>query len=104
MLTAMLYDAKKDDSVLDMPPGYREDSGRNVCYVEDIDPKFHQGKEITCAWSATLILINLLCSDTADKMAYLCDKDPERLSNIQLCKCSRHNNYVATILQENNDY
>ena len=67
-----------------MPHGHREDNGRDICYVEEIDPKFHQGIEITCAWSATSILIDLLCSDTANKMIRLRDADPDKYSNIHL--------------------
>ena len=61
-----------------MPPGYREEDGRDICYVEEIGPKLHQGKGITCAWSATSILLDLLCSDTADEMVHLCDANPNK--------------------------
>ena len=40
----MLSKTNKNDKVIDVPPGYREDNGRDICYVEHIDPKFHQGK------------------------------------------------------------
>ena len=95
----MLSNVKKYDSVADVSPGYREDSGRNVCYVEDVDPKFHQGNEVTCAWSATSILIDLLCSDTADRMVQLRDEDPD-FFNIHLFKCSHLYNSVDNLLKK----
>ena len=99
----ILSNVKKNDKVIDVPPGYREDSGRDVCYVEDIDPKFHQGNEVTCAWSVTSILIDLLCSDTADKMVQLRDRDPEEFSHIHLFKGGKHGS-VASLLQKYTDY
>ena len=87
-----------------MPPGNREDNGRDICYVKEIDLKFHQGKEITCAWSATLILIDLLCSDTADKMVHLRDADPNKFSNIHLFKYSQDYGSVAKLLNIITDY
>ena len=95
----MLSKAKKSDKVIDVPPGYREDNGKDICYMDDIDPKFHQGNEITCAWSATSILIDILCSDTADEMVHLRDKDPDKFSNIHLFK-GKDNDSVASLLRK----
>ena len=57
-----------------------------MLYVDDIDPKFNQGDEVTCVWSETLILIDLIYSDTADKMVQLRDADPDKFSNTYLFK------------------
>ena len=73
----MLSNAKKFEKTIDVPPGYRSDSGEDICYVDDIDPKFHQGDEVPCVWSATLIHIDLIRGDTSDKMLQLRDEDPE---------------------------
>ena len=56
----MLSNAKNHYLVNDVPPGYREYSGKDIHYIEDIDPKFHQGNYFTCAWSASSILIDLI--------------------------------------------
>ena len=100
----MLSKAKKSDKVIDVPPGYREENGKDMCYVEEIDPKFHHRKEITCAWSAILILIDLLWSDTADEMIHICDADPDKFSNIHLFKYSQDYGSVATHLKTITDY
>ena len=102
--TSMLSKAKKSDNGIDVPPGYRDDNGTDVSYVKDIDPKFHQGNKITCAWSATSILIDLLCSDTADEMIRLRDADPNKYSNIHLFKYSQEYGSVATNLSQHSDY
>ena len=98
----MLLNVKKFDKVIDVPPGYRKDSGEDVCYVHNIDPIFHQGDEVTYAWSATLILSDLMCSDTSDKMVQLCDADLDK-SNISLFKGNRHDS-VAGLLRKNTDF
>ena len=99
----MLLNAKKFDKIIDVPPGYRADSGEDVCYVDDIDPKFHQGDEVTCAWSTTLILIDLICSDTSDEMVQLRDADPDKFSNIHLFKGNIHDS-VEGFLRKNTDF
>ena len=35
--TNMLLTMKKHNKVIDVPPGYREDNGKSICYVEQID-------------------------------------------------------------------
>ena len=100
LITAnILSKAKKSDKGIDVPPGNREDNGRDICYVKEIDLKFHQGKEITCAWSATSILIDLMRSDTADEMVHLRDANPDMFSNIHLFKYSQDYGSVATHLK-----
>ena len=73
----MLSTAKKYDLAVDVAPGFREESGNDICYVEAIYPKFHQGNEVTFAWSATSILIHLMRSDTTDKMVQLRNTYPD---------------------------
>ena len=97
----MLSRAKKDDKVVSVPPGYRKNNQNKMCCVEKIDPKFHQGDDLTCAWSATLILIDIMCSDTADKMVTLRNENPEKFSNIYLFKQSQGRDSVASLLQKN---
>ena len=79
----MLSTARNHNApVGDVPPGHREDSGKDFCYVEDIDSIFHQQNNVTCAWSATSKLICLISNNTADKMVWLHNTNHEKILKI----------------------
>ena len=82
----MLSTTKLQNKIIDVPPGHREDCDDDVLYEQDIDYKFHQGNGITCAWSATSILVDLVCRKTADKMIKLRNEDENKYSNIHLMR------------------
>ena len=51
-----------------------------------------------------MVLIDLLCSDTANEMVHLSDADPNKFPNIHLFKYSQDYGSVATYLKKITDY
>ena len=99
--TSMLSRTKLSNKIVDVPPGHREDCDDDVLYEQDIDYKFHQGNGITCAWSATSILVDLVCRKTADKMIKLRNEDENKYSNIHLM---RGHDSVSNHLSKHTDF